>query len=1252
MSPQDLAALLQNNIQINGDLNLTTSLITDIAPLLNALHISTLTLGHAVVKQVPVSKSSGAPIDAQVTVTGQVSFLNVNLIPATLYIATTSPLQICLKADLPVNWKFTDSVPNVPMSMYPISAGSNVVAFQKCLLDDLVFQEAHWLLTNYADESTNIEAGLNLSAVVNSQSILADVVSIMKLDQLVTLQGSVQLSPSFDNQASVALYFQAPGKILAVGPIHLSNVHCRIRSTNELETPAQETRFEIGGIIEIGSPDPAILELWTAVHGGGSVWYLNGKTDDSKLSIKNGVDAIVELAGGSSSDFHLPDSLQSFGNIYLKGFSTALGFSEELIEHVSLTVGSDASWTLIPDFLSVGNMSVTWFILFPLDSELRHNSIGIAGTLSFGQGTNKIIFDVTVQSDRAFNVSGMLSQGQTLHVADIIKSALSIDADIPVLDIDELYFNATSRGDFEIGGGSPTTWKIPIGIVTLEFGNLYLNVLHISGNTPSNAVKVAGTISISGNQFVVAYNSPGDFNISGNLPNINFKELVKYLLGDVISYPSSFPEIQLQNSNVLIQKNQNDYIFELSTKINDWGTAVIEVVRNNGDWGVAAGFALPSGWKLSRIIPFDIFDSFSFSSLALVLASFDDTHYKFPGDIVPGINGVVKGINFYADLSLSGNLLDEVSKIIGESSLKIKAAIGMNPHDTFLAASIGKTVGIPPVNNLVLSGGSAGEGLALAIYASPLSASISGALTIPIGDQSISFIGRLIISENAFTFAADVEAQGGSLLNPIGFHGVALNEIGIALSAEFEPPTLALTLEGQFALKGQPPSSNKFAFSFGVEGEVINPQLLSCKFAELDLPIIFNACMDGSVTLPDALNEIKFTDVFIYWCDIPTTLPDGTTTERGFGFNGSMNFFGWKAHAYLMMTFSNGITGDAEMDPIKLGAGILSITGKSKNGGPAVAVSTISSPYFSVTLNVLILGISGTDVNGQISNSGFEFSLQQQSFKFLDETISCVLTDPTHFSLKSAFNITLDLELGPLELPGISIPLGTIHVQGGFSGSLVINLNGDEFSAELDGGISWQGMTWSIPTLKLNVMPSSLADLVQKLIDHIIAEANTIFKNLFYDPGKWAEFIKAGIIAGFDDVVKMGNALKDAFGLGGDAVAQLMKDAGFDIDDITKVLSDVFGDAPDVITPILTGLGYSNVLIAGALKSMGVAVETIAGLFKDLGLSADDVQSVLEAVGYPAEVISDVISDIFSCSCVIEIGPLCISDFFKCPIDF
>lgn len=518
-------------------------------------------------------------------------------------------------------------------------------------------------------------------------------------------------------------------------------------------------------------------------------------------------------------------------------------------------------------------------------------------------------------------------------------------------------------------------------------------------------------------------------------------------------------------------------------------------------------------------------------------------------DLTPGISfATVLDFGKVTDPSIK-----KMGEILGGNALTIQASLGAGVVSLF--AGLNTSVSIPLPENAKLEL----RNTAVKIQAGVLQQiQLQGEVSIPMGDQTLDFTGRFMISPTELTFAADAEQENKSASQPMGFNGVALNQIGISLGIGTVPPSFSLGLMGAFQLGDQPPAANKFAFDFGISAGVITPNLLNCEIKELDLPIIYNACVVGGAKLPNDFNEVRFSNLMIYWCTVPVSLPDGSMAVPGYGFNGDMYFFGWQAKASLMIALTSGIHGQAWMDQINLGDGAVVATSVDGKQGPSISVSTSSSPYFSVDFYGNILGLKQT-AKGEITNSGFAFEMKNDAFGFLESNLVCSFSDGNHFYLKTAIDFELDLDVGPITVPGSEVSLGSLHLDGGFSGSLIIDISPEHFSTKITGSIGFQNERLTMPEIDVEIR--DFGKVIETIEKQIQDNVEDIFGGFISDSGKYLGLVKDGVVKGADDTVKV---LTDVYHMSSQGVQDAVKKVNLSVSqsvhtDITSPHTDTPG---------------------------------------------------------------------------------------------
>ena len=782
-------------------------------------------------------------------------------------------------------------------------------------------------------------------------------------------------------------------------------------------------------------------------------------------------------------------------------YSTADGWSV----HAALAMGSQADLAaVLTALLSAAGLSVTASL----------PSVTLT-TLSVGYQESKNELSV----DAAFgdtDVTLLQQLGQDLGLPGVPAIGLSaIDGSL----------TETASGTAITLHLTATDWSIPLGPATLTVSGVALDVTHTpaavattgTGGTPpapapapaSTTAAITGTLALAGASATVTATLPGALTITGSFPAVGLAQLVGTLSGNTLTLPAALA-VTLPASTVQLTENAGVFQLAWHTATSPLGEIALQAQRlPQAGWGVAAGFALPANWKLSSLSSaLSSLDGLTFTSAALVLASFADPTFAFTDLTLPALSGgVVEGLTFGCALALSGALAGAGS-MLGRPSVDVTAVIGPDPASIKLSAALAGTVAIPPTTNLLLGD------LALSITPDPLGVSLSGALTIPVGSQTLMATGRFSVTETAADFALDVTGSALSLAAPMGFRGVVLDEIGVVAGITFEPPGLNLGLAGAFHLVNQP-ASDRFAFAFTVEGEAVTPTLLSGHLDQLDLPTLFGACMLPTAVLPSVLNQISFSDLTLYWCDTEQPLPDGSTAQPGFGLSGSMLAFGWNAMVKLLMDFGSGVHGEASCDPVNLVGGAFTLTGTGTTGGPHVLVDTTASPYLSVSLNAKLLDIIGENVQGTLSSSGLTFSLANH-LGVLDTALA-ITASPTGASLASSVNFDLDVMAGPLDIPGSGLTLGSVHVQAGFSGSITINISTAGFHATIDGGFIWQGQHWQLATVTVTETPADVAHIAEAVAQAVQAQAQTLFGELLADSNRYFGLVAGGLVSGASD---------------------------------------------------------------------------------------------------------------------------------------
>ncbi len=570
---------------------------------------------------------------------------------------------------------------------------------------------------------------------------------------------------------------------------------------------------------------------------------------------------------------------------------------------------------------------------------------------------------------------------------------------------------------------------------------------------------------------------------------------------------------------------------------------------------------------------------------------------------------------FYADLTLSTDLRQFAMNVRLGGDLRIK---GAGPSSLTLTD------------------------VSLVIKAQPVALTVHGSVTFPVGDTTLKATGFLTVGDSGLSAAFDLAGTGGNALpSPFGLKGVHLSDLGVELEAAVEPPSVAFGLLGKFtigpgipppagppvpvrALAAKPPPG-EFALILGLDGEIPNPLLLSMFLPELSVAQAIEAFTDQQPAgLPPVVNNIRASDLMIYWCDAPAgiQLPDGTWAYAGFGFNATLDIYGLRAHGALKID-SHGITGEACIDPVHL-HGVIDLTGRGlgtpaaysgqvtvRPGGPQIKVSTIASPYLDVDWTLVLFSTVSQSVNVVVDNSGFRFDISNAGPNY-SSALHCVFDPKGRLELDFSVLLNLDVDLGVVN----GAHIGRVHLADtGLTARLVATVM-PNLAITIDGSFLVDGTSYVMPRLSASVAFSSLSEIPQRIFEQVKDQATTIFAQIRTSASTYLELARKGIIAQSDDV---GKVLRVAYQQTADQAAEAMKAAGYAADQVAGLLKQAGYGFDEIGTALHLAFNLSPDQLAAVLRSIGDNVGDVGTVLKELfGLGPNELGPLLQAIGYAA----------------------------------
>ncbi len=1201
-----------------------------------------LTLSNATIGPL-LPASPAAPAAFQIDAT--VAILDLASAPAKVSFSTTSVglLMVLRIANLPVNWSLADMFPSLTQGS-PTGSTALYQPFMGDLVADpvLILASADFIDPDHGE----LFWGINLvgTAIPPAQAgVLTGTVSrgpikgFLEIDPASFANGPlrpaiIDLALPIDAQWSLPAPFDAI--TLRVSQLQLGAMSNAIRVASNrgpslFGAPQTSQWASIDGSLTCGKLEISASILLPSSPDAPIVLnaLLAGATLSAALS------EIAQLVGWPDLPSSLPEPLKTLTDVAVKALSIGYAPESKAITFFSVLLDLEETWTVLPENLlgssapiTLGDLQVAIRVNNPMGKDgAADRKVLVSGRASYCGATVQAFAEFPNFSVAVCLLEGTISLNTLL--AQIFPTASLPDLDISTLDLSIADSSPEGKSAALLLGFSDS-WSIHTPALSpLVLSDLMVGVTHDAAGGTSG--QFSASLAIAGARLALQSALP-DLALQAALPPIRIGAVATELAGSLLPIPRAL-DATISGGNLFISKSPAGFELRVSGQTPALDSFAINVANTTATgWNGAIGFSLSASAHPSMLgVALSPFDALGLTELAAVIASADDPAFSFGNALVlPAMRaGVTKGLTLYANLALSGDAgLSAAGKLLGVASLAVEIEVNDSPT---LVAQETSSVSVPGASNLAL--GNAG----LRIGMDPLSVGIDGVLAIPIQSQTLTATGALAITPTGFSFALDAKLPAPSLGAPVGFKGVSLEEIGVSLSVDDAPPAVNLSLEGSFRL-GNSTGDDKFAFAFAAVGGEVWPSLLSCRFQALGLPEIFGACMDSSAPLAPGLGAISITDLYVYWCDRAQLLPDGSSAIPGFGFNGTLNFFGWQAMASLQAFFASGLKGTAAMAPLTLGAGTLSVTGAGGKDGPYVTVDTAGPQYFGLSMDAKLFDIVGTNVSGEIADTGMTFTIQNQG-GILDDALSIsIAAAPPAASFTSKVSCDIDVQVGPIQVPDSTLSLGTLHVNAGFSGSLDAKMSQTSFQAEVSGGFEWQNQSFNVLQFAITEPWSSVADLKARIETQIVQEAQSIFASIVSNAEGYFRAVKNGLVTGASNFLELAT---QAFSMSASDALHLMQQLGLKITgDSTAWFRSFIGELKS------SGWTFQQILSAAQWAGVGPAAlvptlyqffrnepHTITDITRALspGNTPTEIATILKDVGAPLADVADALKQVF-----------------------
>lgn len=506
----------------------------------------------------------------------------------------------------------------------------------------------------------------------------------------------------------------------------------------------------------------------------------------------------------------------------------------------------------------------------------------------------------------------------------------------------------------------------------------------------------------------------------------------------------------------------------------------------------------------------------------------------------------------------------------------------------------------------------------------------------------------LTIDNAEASIGITIDGDHGSLLTPPVMKGVHFDEFGVGIGVFFEPKGYVVGVEGKFHIGDGGVvalDDNTVVVVCRMEGDIPDPLYISFYVPKMQLSDVITMFTNSSVDigLPLTVSGLSYR-----WSKNPmdvVVLPDGSLSNMGYGFSGSLDLFGLSFYGDCNVDLT-GIDANLAAAPVSLGplrlagngGGVslkvdangnpirnnqLATTKELRNaianattrqivapGGPSLKITTSGSPYVTLGANVSIFDAVSNSVTATVASDGITW--EQDLNAGLQSRMRCKLANFHDFTGQFAYGLDLSIPLP--SIAGFS--LGSIPLKAMFDGTLGIKATESDITITLGGGFDFEGLSLSIGPFPIEVHTGKFSELIAAVGQYILDHAGDLFATIIGDAGKWAMLVFKGLITG---VTAVADGLKTAYGKTAEEVAGIMKEAGYGIEAVGAALRDAFSSAvgeAEEVAKALKDAGYALADISKTMSSvLGYPADAINSALQGAGFAANEVEEAFKSVG-------------------------------------
>ncbi len=278
----------------------------------------------------------------------------------------------------------------------------------------------------------------------------------------------------------------------------------------------------------------------------------------------DGLNDMAQLVGGSEK-LLFPSQIDDLGAVTLGEFKLEMDLSEKMpktIDSIEFGFSTSHSWELMPDLFMLEDMTLKAKVHNPIDKSINFSG-SIEGIVKLAE--TKVILSAKKEKEKdPWIFTAEIPKLSFSDLAENVLGEFSLDITLPKINFVDTKLMITpslNSFSFESASSPATSWKIPLGVTTLDVKGMKLS---LEKSEEKYEGHIEGSADLFGATVTVSADLNDNLKLSATATDVNLTDIADAILQD-ISLPSEIPNVEFDEVSISVTPATKEFSINASS---------------------------------------------------------------------------------------------------------------------------------------------------------------------------------------------------------------------------------------------------------------------------------------------------------------------------------------------------------------------------------------------------------------------------------------------------------------------------------------------------------------------------------------------------------------------------------------------------------------------------------------------------------------------------------------------------------------